>query len=294
MKSLFMWAGGKTRLMRHYKPYLPSKVDSYYEPFFGGGAMFIHVMETYKPRRVMINDINADIMNIYKAIRDDCDNFTADVDSLERRYLPGSKEQRKEFYFKVRHHHAYNYQLWSKTREAATLYFLMKTGFNGIYQINKNTNGRYGTPAGLLNQKDQVYDRKVVQWWHDNLQNVDIISTDWSHVYWNYMIHDDKPETFIFLDPPYRGSFTSYGQTFSDVDQKTLLEKAESFIHAGVFLTNRDIGDGFFDTTTLDKIQIPVIYTAGRRKQTATGYEAKPATELLLYRKAIDIENTNR
>lgn len=289
MKPLFIWAGGKTRLMRHYKPYLPSAVETYYEPFFGGGAMFIYVMETYKPRRVFINDINADVMNIYRAIRDDYENFTADVNSLEKRYLPGNKAERKEFYFKIRHHHAYNYMQWSKTREAAALYFLMKTGFNGIYQINKNTNGRYGTPAGLLNQKDQVYDRKVVQWWHDNLQNVEIHSVDWQ-----LLDYDDKPGTFIFLDPPYRGSFTSYGQTFTDTDQRVLLKTAELFKHAHVLLSNRDVGDGFFDNTALEQIQIPVIYTAGRRKQTENGYEAKRATELLLYRKGIDIENTNR
>ena len=43
-KSLFMWAGGKRKLLKHYAPYMPNSVDSYCEPFFGGGAMYIHVM----------------------------------------------------------------------------------------------------------------------------------------------------------------------------------------------------------------------------------------------------------
>lgn len=276
MKPLFMWAGGKTRLLRHYKPYMPMHIDTYIEPFFGGGAMFIYVMETYKPGRVIINDINADIMNIYSAIRDHYDDFIADVNSLEKRYLAGTKQERKDFYFKVRHHHAYDYKLWSKTREAATLYFLMKTGFNGIYQINKNTNGRYGTPAGLLNQIDRIYDRDVLQWWHTALQGVEIYAKDWSELAY-------KPNSFIFFDPPYRGSFTSYGQSFDDDKQRELLAFAEQYA-GDVFLSNREIGDGFYDTTTLNKIIIPVTYTAGRRKQTQHGYEAKAATELLLYK----------
>ena len=50
MKPLFMWAGGKTKLLKHYQPYLPSYVTHYHEPFFGGGAMFIYVMKRYRPR----------------------------------------------------------------------------------------------------------------------------------------------------------------------------------------------------------------------------------------------------
>ena len=55
--------------------------------------------------------------------------------------------------------------------ESATLYFLMPTGFNGIFQTNTK-NGRYGTPCGLLNQKKQVFDREVVKWWLDAWQTV--------------------------------------------------------------------------------------------------------------------------
>ena len=45
MKPLFIWAGGKTKVLKHYKDFLPSSssFSNYYEPFFGGGAMFVHV-----------------------------------------------------------------------------------------------------------------------------------------------------------------------------------------------------------------------------------------------------------
>lgn len=280
MKPLFMWAGGKTRLIKYYDQYMPKNVDTYYEPFFGGGAMCVEVIKRYNPKRIIINDINADIMNIYAAIKNNVADFMADVDSLEKRYLPLNKQQRRELYFKLRHMHAYDYTAWSKVREAAVLYFLMKTGFNGIYQINKNTNNRFGTPAGLLNQVDKVYDRNVVLWWHNALQVAQLHSVDWRKL--DYV---DTIDAFIFLDPPYRGSFTSYGQAFTDADQSDLLAFSEKFNVAQVFLTNREIGDGFYDKTSLSKISIPVVYTAGRRKQTTNGFEAKQATELLLFNK---------
>ena len=45
MKPLFIWAGGKNKMLKHYKPFMPKEVNTYCEPFFGGGAMYIHVVE---------------------------------------------------------------------------------------------------------------------------------------------------------------------------------------------------------------------------------------------------------
>jgi DNA adenine methylase len=201
---------------------------------------------------------------------------------MSKEYLPLSKEARKEYYYALRHKHAYDYASWDKVKESAVLYFLMKTGFNGIYQVNINTNNRYGTPSGLLNQKDKVYDKEVVEWWNKNLQTASILSGEWSDAL-SYM--NDKPNDFIFLDPPYRGSFTSYGQNFTDSDQNKLVDFVTSQKESTVFLCNRDIDDGFFDNRNLIMNKFPVTYTAGRRKKTEDGFEAKPATEILVRNK---------
>ena len=75
MKPLFIWAGGKTKVLKHYARFMPTAFETYYEPFFGGGAMFVYVMNTYRPKNVVINDINSDVINIYKAIKTDLDEF---------------------------------------------------------------------------------------------------------------------------------------------------------------------------------------------------------------------------
>jgi len=282
MKPLFIWAGGKNKMLKHYKPFMPKTVNTYCEPFFGGGAMYIHIVEKYAPKELIINDVNSDIVRIYKTIKSDCDNFISILDELSQEYLPLTKAERKKYYYSLRHKHAYDYVFWDNTKEAAVLYFLMKTGFNGIYQVNKNTNDRYGTPSGLLNQKTEVYDKQVVEWWNKSLQNTQIFSGDWKDCV-SYV--EDKDNNFVFLDPPYRGSFTSYGQEFSDDDQNKLLGYVRSNKKSDVFLCNRDIEDGFYDNTGLVINKFPVTYTAGRRKKTDDGFEAKPATELLIRNK---------
>ena len=282
MKPLFIWAGGKNKMLKHYKPFMPKTVNTYCEPFFGGGAMYIHIVEKYAPKELIINDVNSDIVRIYKTIKSDCDNFISILDELSQEYLPLTKAERKKYYYSLRHKHAYDYVFWDNTKEAAVLYFLMKTGFNGIYQVNKNTNDRYGTPSGLLNQKTEVYDKQVVEWWNKSLQNTQIFSGDWKDCV-SYV--EDKDNNFVFLDPPYRGSFTSYGQEFSDDHQNKLLDYVRSNKKSYVFLCNRDIEDGFYDNTGLVINKFPVTYTAGRRKKTDDGFEAKPATELLIRNK---------
>jgi len=277
MKPLFIWAGGKTKVLKHYARFMPTAFETYYEPFFGGGAMFVYVMNTYQPKNVVINDINSDVVNIYKAIKTDLTEFQQRLDSLESQYLPLSKDDRKKFYFDTRHLHAWNYQEWSPTFEAATLYFLMKTGFNGIYQLNKNTNGRYGTPAGLLNQKDKVYDRDVLNWWHNALQNVTIKSGDWKDAV------ENDPNGFFFFDPPYRDSFADYGNGFGDEALTSLLDFADA--QNLVFVANRADDDWFDDQSRSMQVHyFDITYTAGRRKKTEDGFAAKKAREILLYK----------
>jgi DNA adenine methylase len=284
MKPLFIWAGGKNKMLKHYKPFMPSEVKTYCEPFFGGGAMYINIVNKYSPKELIINDVNTDIIRIYKTIKSDCDAFVKILDELSTEYLPLNKDERKNYYYSLRHKHAYDYVSWDSTKEAAVLYFLMKTGFNGIYQVNKNTNDRYGTPSGLLNQKVRVYEKDVVEWWNKSLQNTQILSGDWKGCC-EYV--EDEKDNFVFLDPPYRGSFTSYGQEFSDDNQLDLINYVAENKNTKVFLCNRDIGDNFYENNLGDLLidKFPVTYTAGRRKKTDDGFEAKQATEVLIRNK---------
>lgn len=279
-KPLFMWAGGKTRMIPRYASRMPQDVRKYCEPFLGGGAMFLHCREQYNLSTVTLNDVNQELVGIYRAVRDDYQGFIQSLESLQEGYLVLDKAGRKEYYMQTRHANAYQSEQWGETQQAATLYFLMRTGFNGIFQTNKNTNGRFGTPAGLLNQRDRVYEPGVVRWWNQALQGVDL-----KHGSWEDAVKGLDPSTFFFLDPPYRGSFTSYGQTFGDVDQIRLVQWADTCPQ--VMLCNRETGDGFWDlhAGNLSCDKFDVTYTAGRRKQEPEGaFSAKKAQEVLLYR----------
>ena len=288
MKPLFMWAGGKTRLLKKYQESngLPANFDSYVEPFLGGGAMFTWAYNKNPDAQFYLNDSNDSIMNIYRAIKHDVHRFIELMDRCSAIYLPLEKADRKTYYYELRHEHAFDYFKWSATEEAAALYFLMKTGFNGIWQINKNTNGRFGTPSGLLNQKDKVYDKKNVMEWHKALRNCTLLSGDFKDT-----LAYVKENAYVFLDPPYRGSFTQYGVDFDDDLQKSVVQYLNDSTAKGayVIMSNRDIGDRFFEEMTGDNklMYFDVTYTAGRRKKNKDGtHSAKKAREILMIGRA--------
>gem|GEM_PF-373309 len=293
-----MWAGGKKKLLKKYEPHLPDNFTSYHEPFFGGGAMFVWAYNKNPNATFYINDINEHIIGIYKAIRDDVDNFCANVDRLQSIYLmlPGPKDEggktnkelekkyslgkgrrdwekifneqrsRRHFYFAVRDFYAWEYEQLSKTKEAATLYFLMKTGFNGVWQLNNNTNGRFGTPCGLMNHTDKVYDKDNVMEWHEALQNCKITSGDYKQT-----LGDIGKGSYVFLDPPYRGGFADYGTEKDDNFQEEVIQYLNNAKSAGSYcmLSNRDMADNFFEDRKLNnEIEyFDVTYTVGRRKK---------------------------
>ena len=282
MKPLFMWAGGKTRMIKKYTEYLPDTFDHYVEPFVGAGAMFVWAYQKNPEATFVLNDSNESIMRIYAAVRDDVDAFMLRVEELSDYYLPLDKAERKKFYYALRHEHAYEYDKWSDTGEAATLYFLMKTGFNGIWQINQNTNGRFGTPCGLLNQKDKVYDRDNVMEWHTALQSCTLLAGDFGDTL--TYVHRGS---YVFLDPPYRGSFTQYGVDFDDEVQQRVVDFLNDSKELGAYtlMSNRDVGDGFFEDRQDSNhlVKLDTTYTAGRRKKHDDGtFTAKKAVEILM------------
>ena len=282
MKPLFMWAGGKNKMLKKYKPHMPEDFDQYIEPFFGGGAMFIWAYNKNPEAKFVINDNNESIVYVYDAIKYDVELFKVSLDELEKQYLPLDKPDRKKWFYDLRHEHAYDYSKWSKVEESATLYFLMKTAFNGIWQINKNTNNRFGTPFGLGKQKERVYDRAVVDWWHKALQNVTILCKDFESVVRKYAYTN----SFVFMDPPYRNSFTQYATDFNDNEQARVIRCLAHCDRIGAigWESNRDCCDDFFEARwPVENIEyFDVVYTAGRRKKTKNGFEAKSAREVLL------------
>lgn len=282
LPPLFMWAGGKRRMIPKYAPHLPDlhKVGAYVEPFLGGGAMFAHVAATRPGIPAVLGEIKPELAGLYRAVKEDPEGLLAALAPYEERWaLLADPAARKPYYYELRE--AYWGMPEQGVQTTALLYFLMKTGFNGIWQTCVASKGRFGTPVGLARQKGPVVSADLVMRWSKALENTEVVAQSYEKT----QVPDGA---FVYCDPPYRDSFTSYSGEFGDEDQLALIQWCREISrtrHAEVWLANRDAGDGFFETHAPDAtcLKLPIVYTAGRRKKTRQGgYEAKPATEVLL------------
>lgn len=66
MGPVIKWPGGKSGEIKHIETMIPNGFNRYFEPFFGGGAIFFHL----EPPIAVINDISQELMLIYKYISD--------------------------------------------------------------------------------------------------------------------------------------------------------------------------------------------------------------------------------
>ena len=75
VKPFIKWAGGKTQMLKDIKPVYPlelgKKINRYCEPFVGGGAVLFDVLSNFSLKEVFINDINAELINTYRIIKED-------------------------------------------------------------------------------------------------------------------------------------------------------------------------------------------------------------------------------
>ena len=95
------WVGGKRQLIPEIEKYFPDKYSTYYEPFIGGGA----VLFNFQPKRAVVNDINEELINLYKVIKDDVESLIEDLknhkNESEYFYEIRSLDRNKEIYDKL-------------------------------------------------------------------------------------------------------------------------------------------------------------------------------------------------
>lgn len=75
-KPFIKWVGGKSQLIEQLDIQLPADFGNwenvtYIEPFVGGGAMLFYMLQRYPNiKYALINDINPDLVNCYRTVRD--------------------------------------------------------------------------------------------------------------------------------------------------------------------------------------------------------------------------------
>jgi DNA adenine methylase len=78
MPSLIKWAGGKEQELKYILPLLPPAFQRYYEPFVGGGAMFLAIEAPAK----LINDRSGELTHFYLMVARQDPGFLQTLETL--------------------------------------------------------------------------------------------------------------------------------------------------------------------------------------------------------------------
>ncbi len=207
------WAGGKSQLIPQIIRLMPSRFARYFEPFLGGGAVFFHTA-SYN-RNAFLSDINVDLINAYKIIRNNVEELITALKYHQNEYTKSPK--------------SYYYQLRDKTKglnkieNAARFITLNKTCYNGLYRVNKK--GLFNVPIGRYKNPlicDPVNLRKMSIVLSQSASYLGVID------YKKILVEKVDKDDFVYLDPPFHpisntANFTSYTNSgFSFEDQKEL------------------------------------------------------------------------
>ena len=229
-KPFIKWVGGKGQLLSQLKMNLPQELYdnsfTYIEPFVGGGAMLFYMLQNFvNIRRVVINDINHNLTEAYRAIKQEPEGLVYRLKHIEQQYLGiNSEEARKDFYLEMRRR--FNEEKLSSLDKTAILIFLNRTCFNGLYRENAKgffnvPFGRYANPT--ICNEDVIYaDCELL-----NRFDVQILNGDFKET---AKAIDETGLTFFYFDPPYRplsatSSFNSYvKEDFNDDSQRDLAD----------------------------------------------------------------------
>lgn len=194
------WAGGKRQLLPEIRKYIPEKIDMYYEPFIGAGAVLLDL----KPQKAVINDINIELVNVYEVVKHHHEEL---IEQL-RKHENGNNS---EYFYKVRglDRDKEKYEQLSPVEKAARMIYLNKTCFNGLYRVNSK--GQFNVPFGKY-KNPQIVNESVLRAVHDYLSAYDV--TIWNKDFAE-VVANAKEGDFVYFDPPYdpvsdTSSFTSY------------------------------------------------------------------------------------
>jgi DNA adenine methylase len=225
------WVGGKTQLLAELFRLLPERFGDYHEPFMGGGAVFFGLSRhgALDGRRVSLSDVNRELVATYQAIRDD-------VSSVIRALSAHAYD--KDHYYAVRGEDPW--RLGAAAR-AARLVFLNRSGFNGLYRVNRR--GEFNVPFGRYDNP------RIVD--EENLLAVSraLSAATVEHRDFETVIDRAEKGDLVYFDPPYvpvsaTASFVGYAQGGFDMEaQERLGDVVDTLARRGVsvLLSNSDV-----------------------------------------------------
>ncbi len=242
-RSPLFYVGDKYKLMKQLVNLFPKEINNFYEPFVGGGTVFLNI----EAKKYFLNDIDKHLINIHKLLIASAKNpegFFKDAEKIIHKYklshsykkdiVPDSlkKEFKKTYYAR------FNKEGYDKLRlcvnnyqknDPLILYILLIYGFNRMLRFNGG--GKFNLPVGNVDFNKNVVNalNGYFDFVHD--KKISITSKDFKKFF------SDKKYSkndFVYLDPPYLISASEYNKLWNQKSEEDLLKMIDVLDKKGV------------------------------------------------------------
>ena len=229
-RAFLKWAGGKYSLVEDIKRHLPEG-NKLIEPFVGAGSVFLNT----DYQHYVLNDINADLINLYTRLRDAPDKYVHDA----QEYFEARTNQ-PDAYYAVRKE--FN-QSRDPYHRAVLFLYLNRHGYNGLCRYNLS--GEFNVPFGRY--KAPYFPRAELYHFAEKAQRAVFTCESYKKCFKRARKHN-----VIYCDPPYApisktANFTQYaGNQFGLKDQEELAKIAMQTAtkkQVTVLISNHDTED---------------------------------------------------
>lgn len=202
---LIKWTGSKRHIAKEIISHFPRNIETYYEPFLGGGSVFFELLKSdVNVRFFRLSDKNESLIEIFKIVKDDPQTL---ISSYQTQWE--LLQEDSTFYYSQR-------DLYNETKDPLIFYFLTRTCYNGT--IRYNSEGRFNTShhfnrTGMLPRKVE----EVINYYSNLMKGRDIefYCTSFEDV------NVQSPNDVVYIDPPYTNSPALY---FGNINLNAMLE----------------------------------------------------------------------
>lgn len=235
-RSPMFYVGDKYKLINDILQYFPNNINTFIEPFVGGGTVFLNV----KAKKYILNDVDEYVYNLHKFLKGKSNDkdFLLEILQFVKKYnlsrsfaediVPNELKKKyiKTYYAKY-NKDGYN-RLKSdfnklKRKDYLQLYILLIYGFNRMLRFNSR--GEFNVPVGNVDFNKNV--EKAIKDYFDFVKEKEIIL---ENLEFKPFIKKNgfKKNDFVYLDPPYLITFSEYNKIWNEnkeIELLTLLDE---------------------------------------------------------------------
>ena len=213
----FKWIGGKRRVASELLKIFPSDIQTYWEPFCGGAAVFFAAHRARVARRYVISDLDENLIHAHRMIR----LYPIRLGRIVRHNM---SQNCRPWFYRQRDRYC---DITDPVEKAGVFLFLVRCSFSGKFEV-KN-----GKPTSTINVGDlnrnvhrARFNAMVLLRAAPALRDAEIECQGYEAI-------RPGPGDLVFCAPPYTGSKFKYSTTWNDNSLRAFRQACDEWTEAG-------------------------------------------------------------